>query len=138
MIVPGRDARRAAGRLCLVDFPGTAPSSALERLLADRHVLGVVLFRKNITSPAQVAQLTGALQVIAQDAGAPPPWVAIDHEGGAVTRFPPRSGDPPQHAASPLLRVTPLPSAMALGATGDPALAQAAGRIAGLELQAMG
>lgn len=146
MIVPGRDARRAAGRLCLVDFTGTAPSSALERLIADRHILGVVLFRKNITSPQQVSRLTDALLAIAQDAGAPPPWVAIDHEGGAVTRFPPRSGDPPQHATrhatslpphvSP--QVTPLPSAMALGAAGDPTLAQAAGRIAGRELRAMG
>jgi len=138
VIVPGRDARRAAGRLCLADFSGTAPSSALERLIEGRHILGVVLFRKNITSPAQVAQLTDALQAIAQDAGAPPPWVAIDHEGGAVTRFPPRSADPPRHEASPLPRVTPLPSAMALGAAGDPALAQAAGRIAGRELRAMG
>lgn len=142
MTVPGRDARRAAGRLCLVDFPGTAPSSALERLIADRHILGVALFRKNITSPAQVAQLTGALQAIAQDAGAFPQWVAIDHEGGAVTRFPPRSVDPLRHAAIPpphvLVQVTPLPSAMALGAAGDPTLAQAAGRIAGLELRAMG
>ncbi|MDQ7840445.1 MAG: beta-N-acetylhexosaminidase [bacterium] len=138
MIVPGRDARRAAGRLCLVDFPGTAPSSALERLIADRHILGVVLFRKNITSPVQVAQLTDALLAIAQDAGAPPPWVTIDHEGGAVTRFPPRSGDPQLHATTLPPRVTPLPSAMALGAAGDPALAQAAGRIAGRELRAMG
>ncbi len=129
MISPGRDARRAAGRLCLIDFSGPAPSAALERLIADRHILGVVLFRKNVKSPQQVAQLTDALVAIAQDAGAPLPWVAIDHEGGAGTRF---------HARHLLPCVTPLPSAMALGATGDPVLAQAAGRIAGRELRAMG
>ncbi len=139
MISPGRDARRAAGRLCLVDFSGPAPSAALERLIADRHILGVVLFRKNIESPQQVARLTDALVAIAQEAGAPPPWVAIDHEGGAVTRFPPTvGGDPPPNARHLLPRVTPVPSAMALGATGDPVLAQAAGRIAGRELRAMG
>lgn len=147
MIVPGRDARRAAGRLCLVDFPGPSPSAAMERLIADRHILGVVLFRKNITSPVQVAQLTDALRAIAHVADAPPLWVAIDHEGGEVTRFPsstdrpaPRASPPctTQHATDLPPRVTLLPSAMALGAAGDPALAQAAGRVAGRELRAMG
>lgn len=138
MTVPGREARREAGRLCLVDFSGTSPSSALERLIAERHILGAVLFRKNVTSPVQVAQLTDALQAVARGACAPPVWVAIDHEGGAVTRFPPRSGDPLRRATGLLQSVTPLPSAMALGAAGDPALALAAGRVAGLELGAMG
>ncbi len=127
---PGPAARRAAGRLCLVDFSGPSPSPALERLIADRHIMGVVLFRKNVDSPSQVAGLTDALQRLAREAAAPPPWVAIDHEGGAVTRFSPCAGGP--------LRVTSLPSAMALGAAGDPALASAAGRVAGCDLRAIG
>ena len=118
-----------AGRLCLVDFPGAEPSASLERLIIEAHIGGVVLFRKNVTSPNQVTELTAALQAIAHTAGTPGLWVAIDHEGGVVNRFPPDSGSP---------RVTPLPSAMALGATADPALAHAAGRIAGRELCAMG
>lgn len=126
---PGRDARRLAGRLCLVDFPGPEPSLSLERLIAETHVGGVVLFRKNVTSPHQVAELTAALQAIARTAGAPGLWVAIDHEGGVVNRFLPGTASP---------RVTPLPSAMALGATADPALAHEAGRVAGRELRAMG
>lgn len=142
MISPGSDARRAAGRLCLVDFPGPEPSAALERLISDQHILGVVLFRKNVASPVQVAQLTDALLAIARGAGVPPPWVAIDHEGGAITRFPHCSGDTLHHAISlppqAMPQVTPLPSAMALGATADPALAMTAGRIAGRELRAMG
>lgn len=126
MIRSGRAARRAAGRLCLVDFDGTEPSDRLQHLVVDHHIGGVCLFRKNVASAAQVAGLTAALQRLARAAGAPPLWVAIDHEGGAVSRFPPSS------------EVTALPSAMALGACGDVGLAMAAGRAAGEELRAMG
>ncbi|MBI3998696.1 MAG: beta-N-acetylhexosaminidase [Armatimonadetes bacterium] len=131
MIAAGRDARCAAARLCLVDFPGPEPSARLEGLIADLHIGGVCLFRKNVVSPAQVAGLTAALQGVARDAGAPPLWVSIDHEGGAVNRFPVDPGAPGAH-------VTPLPGAMALGAAGDPELAREAGRVAGRELRALG
>ncbi len=128
---PSQDARRAAGRLCFVDFPGTAPSALLERLIGRDHIGGVVLFRKNVASPAQVATLAAALQAIARDARGSPLWVAIDHEGGMVTRF--RGGT----AAGAGPRATALPSAMALGAAGDPSLARQAGQVAGRELRAM-
>jgi beta-N-acetylhexosaminidase len=107
-------------------------------LIADDHVGGVCLFRKNITSPAQVAGLSHALQGIARGAGAPPPWVTIDHEGGTVTRFPavPQDADAGGPVAGP--PATALPSAMALAAAGDLDLAREAGRVAGVELRAMG
>ncbi len=101
--------------------------------MAEDHVGGVVLFRKNVDSPAQVAALTAALQAIALAARGAPLWIAIDHEGGLVTRFPAGSA-----AAVAGPRTTPLPSAMAMGATGDPALARQAGAVAGRELRAMG
>ncbi|MGQ0549213.1 MAG: beta-N-acetylhexosaminidase [Armatimonadota bacterium] len=133
---PGRDARRAAGRLCVVDFSDPTPTSALERRISDDHVGGVMLFRKNVVAPQQVAALTAALQTIAANAHAAPVWVSIDHEGGAVTRFPARGA---RHGTAPAgPRATPLPSAMALGATRNPALAREAGRVAARELRAMG
>lgn len=133
MIRPGRAARRAAGRLCVVDFSGTDPSARIVHLIADGGIAGVALFRKNVTSAPQVAGLTAALQHVARRANAPALWVSIDHEGGAVNRFASIAHDSPT-ALSP----TPLPSAMALGAAGDPALARLAGRVAGRELRAMG
>lgn len=123
---------RAAARLCVVDFPGPSPSPGLERLIADRHIGGVVVFRKNVQSPAQMAALTAALQDIATRAGAPALWVAIDHEGGVVNRF------GRAVAGGDSMRVTPLPSPMAMGAAASPALAKDAGRVAGRELRAMG
>ena len=118
--------------MCVVDFPGPAPASGLERLIAERHIGGVVVFRKNVESPAQMVGLTTALQRIAATAGAPPLWIAIDHEGGVVNRF--GRGV----AGGGTMRVTPLPSQMALGAAGLTALAREAGLVAGRELRAMG
>lgn len=129
---PSQDARRAAGRLCFVDFPGVAPSALLERLIDQDHIGGVVLFRKNVASATQAAALAATLQAIARGARGSPLWVAIDHEGGMVTRFPGGT------AAGAGPRATALPSAMALGAAGDPALARQAGQVAGRELRAMG
>ncbi len=100
-------------------------------MIAEDHVAGVVLFRKNVVSPSQVAALTASLQAIARAAGAPPLWMSIDHEGGMVTRFPPAPA-----GTGPVM--TTLPSAMALGATGDPALARRAGDVAGRELRTLG
>ncbi|HET8678853.1 MAG TPA: beta-N-acetylhexosaminidase [bacterium] len=131
---PGRDARRAAGRLCFVDFSDPTPTSAVEPRITDDHVSGVVLFRKNVRSPQQVAALTAALQTIAADSRTAPLWVSIDHEGGAVTRFPAAGAAGAE--AAPV--GTPLPGAMALGAAGDHALAREAGKVVGRELRAMG
>jgi beta-N-acetylhexosaminidase len=128
----------------MVDFPGPGLSGPIERMIADWHVGGVVLFRKNVASPGQVADLTASLQRTARGAGAPPLWVAIDHEGGAVNRFAPGAGalpsaSPPQRAgAGAHPSVTQFPSAMALGAAGDPTLAREAGAAAGRELRALG
>jgi len=126
---PSADARRAAGRLCFVDFPGPALEAPLERMIADDGLAGVVLFQKNVVSAAQVAALTAALRAITREG--PPLWISIDHEGGLVTRFP--SAPPPAGPA-----MTALPSAMALGAAGNPTLARRAGEVAGRELRALG
>lgn len=131
---PGRDARRAAGRLCFVDFSDPTPTPAVERRITDDHVSGVVLFRKNVRTPQQVATLTAALQTIAADRGTAPLWVSIDHEGGAVTRFP--AAGAAGSEATPV--GTPVPGAMALGASVDRGLAREAGKVVGRELRAMG
>ncbi|MDR7419299.1 MAG: beta-N-acetylhexosaminidase [Armatimonadota bacterium] len=139
MIRPGQAARRAAARLCLVDFAGAEPSARLERLIADDHIGGVCLFRKNIVSVSQVAGLTATLRRLAHAAGTPDFWVTIDHEGGVVNRFAAAAHGATASGGERAPRpVTALPSAMALGAAGDPALAREAGQVAGTELRAMG
>ena len=80
----------------------------------------------NVNTPAQVRELTASIQRAASrfDDAAGPVLVAADQEGGQFLAL----GDGP----------TPFPGAMALGATGDEALAERVGRATGLELLAMG
>ena len=109
------------GQLLMADFDGPEPTPWLRQLVAAHGLGGVILFRKNLQRPAQVAGLCAALQALAARAGLPPLLIAIDQEGGPVERLP-----------------VGLPSAMALGATGDPDLALAAGRLTGRVLRAAG
>jgi beta-N-acetylhexosaminidase len=79
----------------------------------------------NVESAAQVHRLTGGLQAAAARLPAGVPLlIGTDQEYGVVTRL--RSG------------VTQLPSAMAMGAAGDPALTEAAWAAAGADLAAVG
>lgn len=111
------------GQHILVDFSGTEVTPGLERLIRSGRVGGVILFRKNIASAAQVQSLCTELQRLAEDAGLPPLWISVDQEGGLVNQ---------------LLDVPLVPSAMALGATGSPEEAAAAGRITGSVLRWVG
>jgi len=85
---------------------------------------GTILFARNVESPEQVARLTNGLQRAAADAGVAPLVIAIDEEGGTVSRL---AGIG-----------TTIPSAMALGAADDADLTRRTYRIAGEELAALG
>ncbi|WP_433529357.1 glycoside hydrolase family 3 protein [Micromonospora sp. CA-263727] len=80
----------------------------------------------NVDNPKQVRALTTGLREAAGrlPAGAAPLLIGTDQEYGVVTRI--TDG------------VTMLPSALAAGAAGEPALTEAAWRAAGSELAAMG
>ncbi len=80
----------------------------------------------NVDKPAQVRALTDGLQDASAKsrAGLPPLLIGTDQEYGIVTRV--KEG------------VTALPAAMAFGAAGKPALTEAAWKVAGTELSAMG
>lgn len=141
------------GQLFLVAFPGSevVEDSIIVELIRDYHVGGVMLAPENgnITNagdtPAQVATLVGQLQETAWAATRPvtqtpggeteprvppgpfiPLFVAVSHEGNGMPFTSIVSG------------TTPLPSEMALGATWNPAHAEAVGQIAGQELRALG
>ena len=86
---------------------------------------GVTLYRAlNIDHPAQVRELTSALQAAARDAGLPPLLIATDQEGGQLMAI----GE----------GVTQLPGNLAIGATGSVDLSRQAGHVLGIELAAMG
>jgi len=132
------------GQVFLVTFRGTDtnPESQIHDLIANHHVGGVVLLTENdnfIAGPDTVTgahQLVNALQNIEWDDSAAdqsqprrayvPLFVGISQEGDGVPHDQILNG------------LTPLPDAMAIGATWKTELAQQVGFVLGSELSALG
>ncbi|MEU1585405.1 glycoside hydrolase family 3 N-terminal domain-containing protein [Micromonospora sp. NPDC005710] len=111
--------RRLAFGTLLAAYPGPVPPDWAVDLLAD-GLAGHTLFGTNVHDPAQVAASTAALR-----AGRPDALIAIDEEGGDVTRL--------AHATG-----SPYPGNAALGAIGDVALTRRVYQAIGAELAALG
>ncbi len=84
-----------------VGFDGKSLPPSLSRWLAGGQVGGVVLYSRNIESPAQVRGLCRDIRSAA-GCGIPLPLIAVDQEGGRVARFkePPFTWFPPARACS--------------------------------------
>lgn len=117
--------RKRIAQLLVVGFRGRE-LAADDPLLADISDLGlggVILFGRNISSPAQLSTLTATLRAAAGDR---PLLIATDEEGGQVARLSPASG------------FDVLPSAAVLGRSGSVPRAAAAGRRIGSMLSSAG
>ncbi|MCA1670187.1 MAG: beta-N-acetylhexosaminidase [Thermomicrobia bacterium] len=111
------------GQLVMATLPGTTlDAESAARLGAGRYA-GVVLFSRNIVSVEQTLALTAAIHELLTVDGLPP-IIGVDQEGGRVRRL--------------MEAATATPSAMALGATDDPALVERIGFGVGQELRAVG
>jgi beta-N-acetylhexosaminidase len=112
---------RLADAILIPPFPSLdAPGWILDAL--GRGLAGVTLFGQNIAAPGQVHALTAALRAAAVEHD---PVIAIDEEGGDVTRVAYADG-------------SPVPGNAALGAVDDIALTQAVYRSTGADLAALG
>ncbi len=132
------------GQLFVVTFPGedVGEGSAIAELIGNYYIGGVLLQPENGNiandgnAPTQVASLVHQLQRAVWDATRTgvtsarspyiPLFVAVTHEGNGMP------------FTSILSGTTPIPSQMALGATWDPAYADAVGQVVGRELSAIG
>jgi beta-N-acetylhexosaminidase len=107
-------------RVLLASFPGTTLPADWAVLLGE-GLGGICLFGSNTADgPAAVAELTAEIH-----AANPEAVVAVDEEGGDVTRL---------YAAT----ASPVLGAAALGAAGDLSLTRATGRAVGADLAAAG
>jgi beta-N-acetylhexosaminidase len=123
--------RAKIARMLMVGFRGLtiAPNDPIATALAG-GLGGVVLFdrdqrtggRRNIASPDQLAALTAALRATATS----PLLIATDQEGGEVSRLNPAQDFPATRTEA------------AIGATGKPSEARAAGRAMGATMAAAG
>ncbi|HAI21712.1 MAG TPA: hypothetical protein DCM14_07460 [Clostridiales bacterium UBA8153] len=112
------------GQLFMFGFAGREVTPGLAEFTARYRPAGFIYFGRNIHNPASARRLSEDLCALARRLGMPPLLIAADQEGGPVLRL--RQG------------ATPIPSAMALGASGDAGLVEAAAHLAARELLAVG
>lgn len=80
---PTATLEQQVGQLVVLSFSGTTVPEYVRRALRANRAAGVILFRGNVESPAQLRRLTRTLR---QAGGRP--IVAVDQEGGTVRRVP--------------------------------------------------
>ena len=120
MTLPAEDPAALARGVIGVGFTGTTPETAPLEALRAFGPGALILFARNVDTTDELRELVGALRTI----GSPPPLITVDQEGGRVERI--------QHG------VAALPSAMAVGATGDVGLAEKLGTLLGRDLARLG
>lgn len=75
------------GQLFLVGFEGTEVTPEIEQLFREVHPGGVVLFSRNIVDKSQLKRLISDLHELSRAASGLPLLVAVDQEGGKVSRL---------------------------------------------------
>ncbi len=119
-------ARHLAGGVFILGFDGVAMGPALARTIEHWRPGGFILFRRNVGTPEQVAQLCADIR--ARYPAGEPPLISVDQEGGRVARL-----------RAPF---TELPSARVLGSlaerSGSFELVERAATVTARELTAVG
>ena len=113
--------REKIGQLVLIGCQGESLTSDQQLLLEEYQFAGVILFRSNCTSPAQLVSLCRSIW---QSFDAIPPFITIDQEGGRVQRL----SAPFSH----------FPAAADIGARNDVDLAYRIGNATAAELRLAG
>jgi len=113
--------RRQLGQFVMLGFDGFQVPPELRSLAREFDLGGVVLFKRNVESPEQVAELAFNAARLCESV---PAWVAVDQEGGRVARM-----------RRPF---TEWPPMAALGRSGDEALAARFARAIARELGSVG
>ncbi len=112
--------RELAASVVMVGIDGLHLDEAFREAYRRTPFAGIILFGRNVESVEQVRALTDELRAL----GDPAPLIAIDQEGGRVSRI--RGG------------VEEFPPMMALGATGSSQLCEQAGEQLAFDLRRAG
>ncbi len=123
------DYEKLAARCVIAGIQGPTPTED-ELELVRRGIAGVILFKRNVVDPAQVAELSRSLK-----AAAPGPLlISIDQEGGRVQRL-----RLPHWTELPSMRrIGELDSAGGIARMNGTAIAEKLGRLMAEELSACG
>ncbi len=112
------------GQRLMTGFHGTELTDEYRKVVREYKIANVILFRENIESCAQLRRICGEIQRLVREETGHGALIAIDQEGGVVSRLPADGVN--------------VPGAMAIAATGDPANAYRAGLLTGRQLRALG
>jgi beta-N-acetylhexosaminidase len=76
-----------AGQRLMAGFDGTTLNADLKFLINRLKTGGIILFSRNLETPEQIKHLCEEIQNYARLCGQPPLFIAVDQEGGQVTRL---------------------------------------------------
>jgi beta-N-acetylhexosaminidase len=79
--------KEMAGQRLMLGFEGTRLNEDLKDIISRIRAGGIILFRRNIESPEQVAELCKDCQDYARSCSLPPLFISVDQEGGVVARL---------------------------------------------------
>ena len=113
--------RQRIGQMLIAGFDGQSLPVELKSLAREFGLGGVILFARNLSEPAQVAELCYGASRLGSDL---PLWVSVDQEGGRVARL-----------KAPFTEWPPMAT---LGRSGDVKLAERFAQALAAELRAVG
>lgn len=116
--------RQMIGQKTILGFCGTDLPKDFEAFIREYQVGNVILFQRNVESAEQLRRLCEKIRRVIIEATGFPPFIVIDQEGGLVSRLPADAVN--------------VPSAMALGATGDTQNAWEAAQIIARQMRGLG
>lgn len=111
------------GQLFIIGFSGSSLTSELENFIVNNKVGSVVLFKRNISSLFQTQKLTNEIKTLIVKNTGVIPFVAIDQEGGFVSRIP---------------FFPQIPSAYSLGLSSNPVISETIGYEVGKGISSLG
>ena len=89
MQIHNQEIRKKIGQMLMFGFSGTELNDSIREVIREQKIGGVILFAANILDPDQVRQLCRDLQQWNRQEGSEfPLLIAIDQEGGKVSRIP--------------------------------------------------
>jgi len=81
------DLKSLVGQLFMVGFEGFSVPADFKQAVQKQSLGGTIYFKRNVQSPAQLAELSNELQFQCRSSSSPFLFVGIDHEGGKVNRL---------------------------------------------------
>jgi beta-N-acetylhexosaminidase len=79
--------RHKVGQMFMVTFYGSAPNEAARQLFTTWQPGAAALLPSNLGDPTQIVSITNAMQSLVTGSGGPPMFIAVDQEGGLISRL---------------------------------------------------